>query len=280
MFTPSFTASLVAIGALAWMASTEWDKLHNARAKTLHRVALGMAALVAALISFSATSMRTPLVSADLQPGSSPIEVQAGALPPSLLISGQLPPVSAGHDAGGNYKIEVKSGTELVLKHEGEFSEHWKAGRAGRRGQTQNLIQHSEERVDLPRDAANKALTVQLDQESGDLHSPVHIDVIPAPAPLAVAIGAGVLVALVGCGADVVSRMKGHAGVYASVMAGFGIALLNGITPHSPVMSIMGAGVLGVLIGAPSGFLLRSVAARFTPAESPSPTTTTGAAAT
>lgn len=267
------------LAAVAIAAGVSWLAIHEATNKADQRAVKATQALTVvtvALVAFCAWSVagnRPALVEADLEKGKS-LEVPASDSAPVLLVHGELPHVASGQTAGGTFELEVREEGEVLDRYEGQMGETWRTGRAGRRGQTQSLVVKNEHRFDLPPEASAHALKVTLTKEDGDLKGPMHVAVMSPPPPRPIIIGIGVVLATAAAIADVLTGKKNRSSLWVALLAAFAAALLDGITPHSSPMSVIGAGLLALIFGLPAGILIRGLVGALPlgrPPETPAP---------
>ncbi|NOY26584.1 MAG: hypothetical protein GXP62_11980 [Oligoflexia bacterium] len=136
--TPVMTAIAlaIAIGALAFYDGR--DKGGETGSKSA-AVASAIGVLLVAWVIWSVAGDRTPLVSGELQ-GDVVLNVPAQDTRVSLLVHADLPRVKTGQSSGGDYRLDVRVGEKVLDQLDGEVSETWRRGRAGRRGHTENLV--------------------------------------------------------------------------------------------------------------------------------------------
>ncbi len=259
MFTSVFlTAMLVVIGLCA-LAANEWQHMKGRGPRAAASGGLLLAGVAAVWAAWAVAADKQPIASADLSPGRPALELDAGAMPPSLLVRGSLGVGGEGMAASGTYRVEVRDPEgHLLDRFEGDFEDHPSGGQSGYGppGRSSDL----EDRFDLSADTAGKRLLVSVVEETGGLVDALEVQALPAP-PRAVWIGGLTLGAtILGAIADrSASPIPSRSAIWAALLGSFGVALLDGVTPGSSPMAILGALIFAGLFGLPAGLLVRAL---------------------
>ncbi|MCB9777150.1 MAG: hypothetical protein H6742_01135 [Alphaproteobacteria bacterium] len=271
LLTPTFVAALGVTGLVLFLAREHVGRLVDRRATMLSWAGLGVGAAVALWATLAVTTVQHPIAEADLLPGGATLELPAGAPHASLVVSGGLPDVNQGDSAAGTYQLEVREGDAVLARYDGTLEEHWNQSRAGRRAKTQSLVQHVEDRYDLPSEATGHPLMVRVTHENGDLKGPVHVAAIHAPPAVPAMAALAVIAVALASAADGFGGQRTRLGLFAGVLGAFGLTMLDGVTPHDSAMAVLGACILAGLVGLPVAILLRSVIVRVVGGPEPEP---------
>lgn len=185
----------------------------------------------------------------------------------TLLVRGE--PQAKSMDQGGaavRYTVVVHEGEQAVVRQTGTFDSHWTQRRAARGVRLPAKVSHDEDRVVLPSHPGS-TLQVSLDQLDGELSGPVHLAVVPRPPSPWWVVGIGVVLALVGAGADAVEGGKTNLTALVAFLTVFATSVDLGLTDHDTLTTVIGPAAtalfVGLLAALPVRFGVRRLWARF-----------------
>ncbi len=173
-----------------------------------------------------------------------------------LLVEGHMPLVDARSDRFLHYNLDVVDAQGASQAIEGEFSDRWRTRRLGRRGTAPTHLEHLSA-IHVIDDPAGGDLRVQhvvVSGEKGELVATVY----PHRAlPLAVLLVGGVLLTL---GALVFDRWLDPDGtpwatLLTTVAVSAAVIFSASGAGHPGIRDVIGAGLVGALIGVPAAFV-------------------------
>lgn len=195
----------------------------------------------------------SPLSTGVLRSGSAALSI-----PPRsgfrLIVDGRFKPSTAQGTRAGQYRLELATGDGEKRFIEGKFQDSWARQRLGRRGSTLVEIQHTSVMHRIRLRTATSA-TLKIAEVDPSLEPDLAISVVPDSHPWVFpVVGAfGILVTLA-----MEKRLKGDGGavMMASVTCLVVDAFLRWAAPHPGIRDLVGAILVGGILGAPLAAIL------------------------
>jgi hypothetical protein len=214
---------------------------------------------------YRTVNLGTPLLSAELKHGGSPVTVPLHDKPGHyrLFVEGHFLPTEGKENRTATYQIVLghAGNTDRLLT--GAFSQEWGTQRvgSGRRSSLVPVMHESHLVVDDLDDAAGTDLTMQLKDLSPGVRDSVSVRIYPPGIPDAVLIAFGVLAVAAALVVDAWRPKGGSEGLMATltVAALVGIVVFRGSGTTVPGFPQI---IVGALVGAVAGALGGSVLAR------------------
>lgn len=245
-------AALVIVVAAVWLAGRERDSL----SPTLRRILGGLvlvAGVVAGVVAWQSAGEATALASSTVTQGQS-LHVMSTGRP--LAVLAEVP--DAGEDAAaGAYTLRVRDGETVVQREVVRFG----AEPTPEGGPSPFADHGSERRLLLDAVAAGHPLHVDLLQTSDPESPPLRLSVVPAPAPIRLISGLGLLLAAAAALVEAVARQRSHQGGLVLGLTLFALLIADDVTPHAPLVRVVLAALIAFPIGLLGGVLLKSSAA-------------------
>jgi hypothetical protein len=284
-FFPSFGATVVFAIALFWWTGLIGDSAIGAmiaivvplalagmvlrpaldsRVDPVARALLGLAALLAfavpAIPAYEAVHPGEPALVAELARAGDAQSVPAGVDGQVLLL------VSTRLGGGAEPVVAFRLGG-FEQPVEGELRRTTGFARVGRGGSTKVTHDHDADWFEAKLPAGAKEF--RLERVQGLSSAPLRVELFRDWIPHRMAWILSIVALLLAAAGEVRSRRDSSAAIAAGVALAFGLVVSHNVTPARPVVPALWAIVLGAIVGAPAGVLLRMAFRRLLPAPTP-----------
>ncbi len=284
-FFPSFGATVIFAIALFWWTGLIGDSAIGAmiavvvplalagmvlrpaldsRVDPVARALLGLAALLAfavpAIPAYEAVHPGEPALVAELGRAGDVQSVPAGVDGQVLLL------VSTRLGGGAEPVVAFRLGG-FEQPVEGELRRTTGFARVGRGGSTKVTHDHDADWFEARLPAGAKEF--RLERVQGLSSAPLRVELFRDWIPHRMAWILSIVTLLLAAAGEVRSRRDSSAAIAAGVALAFGLVISYNVTPAKPVVPALWAIVLGAIVGAPAGVLLRMAFRRLLPAPAP-----------
>jgi hypothetical protein len=268
LFGPYGLALLFPLFAIAAVARTWWE--YRGRLTLAASVLVALLALAGTCWSLARAMLPTePVVSAEMLAGQTPLQVPASDTRLCLLVRGEMPELEHGAQEATVWTLVFRTGGDEVSRYQGNFSEKRVSRSLGRGVHLGSVESRLEERVEIPAALSGRAFELAFAEASGPLQGALEVDVVPAPPPSWLLLGAGGLLAAAGACIDAREGRKGLLSFIFSVLAFYVLFMTHGATPHASSGFVVPALLFSLMGGVLAGWIVMKLIRRLVPRRVP-----------